>query len=232
MTFSTAPYVKRLAHELLDRFSRPSPAYDGESLSLIERVLDFAAHAEQQLSEQRQRIAYLESLARTDELTGLHNRRGLEDALTALLASAARHKENGVVCYVDLDRFKQVNDRHGHQAGDEVLMRVADTLSDNVRASDVVARVGGDEFVIVLTHITLRDGLKKAKSLRARLNALTVELEGVEIPVRASIGIHAYGPETTLEQLLADADHAMYADKRDRSGVGDLVRIGTVGAAR
>ena len=213
---TASPYVGRLASEIMSRFGKASRDYDGDRLGLLERLLDFAAHAERQLVEQRDRIAHLESLVRADELTGLMNRRGLEEALDGILASAARHNEQGLVCYIDLDEFKPVNDRFGHDAGDEVLCQVASLLNDNIRASDIAARIGGDEFVVVLVRTNMFDAMRKARQLHGLLNRLVVEHGRDHIPVHASLGIQSYGAETNARDLLTEADQAMYINKRAR----------------
>ncbi|WP_416897415.1 MAG: GGDEF domain-containing protein [Minwuia sp.] len=219
------PALARLTSEISRRFYSPDASYDGERLMLLEKVLDFAIHAEQQLAEQKERIAHLETMTRTDELTGLLNRRGLECMLGRLIASASRHGETGVICYVDIDDFKGVNDRHGHAAGDEALKLIASILSDNTRADDIAARIGGDEFVIVLTSTNIRDGLRKAKKLQAQLNSSRVEFGGASVPLSVSFGIQAYDGKTSVNDVLARADKAMYAQKRDRKT--QLVAIAT-----
>lgn len=218
---AASPYVGRLANEIMSRFGKASREYDGDGLGLLERLLDFAAHAERQLVEQRDRIAHLESLVRADELTGLLNRRGLEEALDGVLASAARHAEQGLVCYIDLDEFKPVNDRFGHDAGDEVLCQVSALLTDNIRASDIAARIGGDEFVVVLVRTNMFDAMRKARQLHTLLNTLTVEHGKDRIAVHASLGIQSYGPETNAQDLLSEADQAMYINKRARRATSE-----------
>lgn len=210
------PYVGRLASEILDAFSARDAEYDSDRLSLLERILSFAANAEQELAAQRKRIAELEALIKADELTGLSNRRGLEEEMTRLISSARRYDEQGVVCYLDIDDFKQVNDRWGHQAGDQVLRNVADTLVKNTRANDIVARVGGDEFIVVLTRASIADGLEKARAMQQQLDESTVDIPGGDIPVKVSVGVQGYDGDTEVSALLNNADHAMYVNKRAR----------------
>lgn len=213
---SDAPMVGRLATEIVRRFSKPDANYDGERLILLERIIDFAANAEREIQEQREKIAELEALARTDELTGLINRRGLEAALEQLLSAANRHDEEGVICYIDIDDFKGINDKHGHARGDNVLQKVAGIISDHVRLDDIVARVGGDEFVVVLTRTSLRNGLRKAKELQRTLDATEIGKGPDAIRINVSLGIQGYDGRTCLANVMAMADHAMYADKRAR----------------
>lgn len=220
-----APALQRLTAEINRRFFVAEANYDGDRLSLLEQVIDFAASAEQQLLEQNQRIAQLEAMTRTDDLTGLLNRRGLEADLARLLAEAARHGGEGVICFIDIDEFKTVNDTYGHAAGDEALKLVASVLSDNTRVNDIAARVGGDEFVVILTATTVSDGLKKARKLQRALNIMTLQTEAGSVPLSVSLGIQSYDGDTDLNTVLRNADSAMYAEKRRRKP--ELIPIAT-----
>lgn len=210
------PYVGRLAIEILDTFAAREADYDSDRLSLLERVLSFAANAEQELAAQRKRIAQLEALVKTDELTGLSNRRGLEEEMTRLISSAQRYDEQGVICYLDVDDFKRINDRWGHDAGDTVLCTLASTLVEKTRANDIVARVGGDEFIVVLTRASIADGLEKARSLQQQLDETNIEMKGGSAQVKVSVGVQGYDGDTDMKALLNNADHAMYVNKRAR----------------
>ena len=187
-----------------------------EDAHLLSELLDFAAAAEQRIAEQRARIAYLESLAQSDELTGIANRRGFEQFLKTALAAAQRHEEQGLVGFFDLDHFKEINDRYGHAAGDAVLRHVADLLKKAVRAFDCAARLGGDEFAVVLTRSRPLGGTQRLKTLQDEINASVVLFEGVRIPISISLGIDAFGGDDDLRTLLFRADRAMYRDKRSR----------------
>lgn len=217
------PVLDRLAAEINRRFFTSEANYDGDRLSLIEQVLDFAASAEQQLVLQNQRITELEALTRTDDLTCLLNRRGLEADLARLFGDADRQGGTGVICYIDIDDFKSINDKHGHEAGDEALRMVAATLADSTRVNDLAARVGGDEFVVVLTGTSVRNGLIKARRLQRALNLIRVPQGPDGVPLSVSLGIQAYNGKTDLQEVLRCADRAMYADKRNRKT--DIVPI-------
>ncbi len=170
----------------------------------------------------------LAELALTDELTGLPNRRHLFDRLEQALARLERHPGVVGVVVVDLDGFKEVNDRFGHAAGDAVLRRVAAELVAVVRPSDTVARLGGDEFVVLCEDAP---GTEGAREIAGRLRGAV--LARMELPdgsgpveVRASVGARATDdPVIVPASLLAAADRAMYVDKRNsrarrRSGSG------------
>lgn len=219
------PALDRLATEINQRFFAPDTNYDGDRLNLLEQVLDFAAKAEQQLVIQNMRIVELEAMTRTDELTGLLNRRGLEADLARLLADAARNGGNGVICYIDIDDFKSINDRFGHAVGDEALRLVSSNIADNTRLNDLAARVGGDEFVVVLTATSVRNGLAKARTLQNNLDRIHLRDGGRKVPITVSLGIQSYDGTTDLDDILQRADTAMYVEKRARKTA--LVPIAT-----
>ncbi|MGB0671551.1 MAG: GGDEF domain-containing protein, partial [Rhodospirillales bacterium] len=157
-------------------------------------ALDAAQAAEAHLAEVTRRLAHLEKLAMTDELTTLLNRRGFQEELMRVLSNASRYGEHGILVYVDLDGFKPINDTYGHLAGDDVLKRVAQLLRENVRSTDYVARLGGDEFAVLLTRTDWDNGLMRAELLETLLNNAYTGWEGRMIPIRASFGIQAYHP--------------------------------------
>ncbi|NVJ98420.1 MAG: GGDEF domain-containing protein [Alphaproteobacteria bacterium] len=192
--------------------------FDSTGWQLITEVLSYAAAAEQRMSEQQERISFLEQLSVTDELTGIPNRRGLRSALGQTLSAAARHGETGVLGFIDLDGFKDVNDIHGHMAGDAVLRFVAKALKQHVRPSDVVARIAGDEFAVILKRCSEEQGKMRLRALQKEINKGKVRYGGATIPVKCSIGVHAFDSATDPAVLIEAADQAMYHDKQTRKG--------------
>jgi diguanylate cyclase (GGDEF)-like protein len=180
-------------------------------------VLDWAmatvAEAEERLATLQTRIEYLEGLSVTDELTGLLNRRGFLAQLDRALASARRGGPHGVLMICDLDGFKQINDRHGHLAGDEVLCQVGGLLARHVRRSDTVARLGGDEFAILLVGAHLVAARRKAQAL-AHLVATTAFAADGAIGAGISFGLAPYSGDEPTDALMNRADMAMYGQKR------------------
>ena len=211
------PYVSKMANRLMKTAAQAEMKFDSTGWELITEVLSYAASAEQRMSEQQDRIVYLEQLTVTDELTGILNRRGLRQQMARILASAARHRENGVLGFVDLDGFKQINDSHGHLAGDAVLRYTAATLKSLVRSSDLVARIAGDEFAIVLTRCTEEMGEHRLRQIQHIINETTVKHEGEVIPVSCSVGTRAFNGITDPAELIDGADKAMYEDKLRRA---------------
>jgi diguanylate cyclase (GGDEF)-like protein len=185
--------------------------------ALLERALTVAAAAEERLAEQNRRIAFLESLSRTDELTGLNNRRGLVEELRKALARARRTGETGVVIFCDVDSFKAINDAYGHTAGDEVLRTIGQTIAASVREIDTVARLGGDEFAVILANTTRRDGAKRARMLQRDLDNCRHRIGASSVAVRVSLGIEPYGADDDADDLLARADMDMYCNKRRKA---------------
>lgn len=167
----------------------------------------------------------LEFLAERDALTGLYNRRELMRLAEFELSQAARSPLTTCLVMVDLDFFKKINDQHGHPAGDEVLKQVAALLSAGVRASDVVARMGGEEFIVLLPNTSQDGAIAVAQKLRQTLRAqpLKVPVQGrtLLLPVTASFGVSSLdeNQRASVDALYTAADQALYAAKqqgRDR----------------
>jgi len=171
---------------------------------------------EAELDAMRCRLAEVEAIAERDPLTGVLNRRGFERELVRTLAYLSRYPASARLVYVDLDRFKPVNDVHGHAAGDALLAAVAETLTRQVRASDSVARLGGDEFAVLLWNLADAAAVAKARSLEAAIAALVVPWQGASLSVGASAGVTPLEAGERPADVVARADAAMYARKRSR----------------
>jgi diguanylate cyclase (GGDEF)-like protein/PAS domain S-box-containing protein len=166
------------------------------------------------ISETRAFQERLAHEAQHDALTGLPNRRRMQDVLDSTLRQDAV-----AVLFVDLDGFKPVNDAHGHEAGDELLRQVAQRLSACVREQDVLARVGGDEFVVLMPGVP---GAGDAEAMAARLRHVVDQpflIDGTEVLIGASVGLHVGAPAEDPDEVLRAADHAMYTMKKSR-GIG------------
>jgi diguanylate cyclase (GGDEF)-like protein len=171
---------------------------------------------ERELAAARAEMAALAARADIDPLTDILNRRGFERELKRSVAHAKRYGASAALVYLDLDRFKPINDRHGHAAGDAVLKAVATVLARHVRASDVVARVGGDEFAVLLWHLSEADARKKALALEAAIDRTTATHAGAAISVGASAGAAPLLPLDQPSDVLERADRAMYERKAAR----------------
>ncbi len=181
----------------------------GAPLHFISQVLD--------ISERKRLESELSRLATRDDLTGLYNRRFFEREVKQALRLLRRHGGQASVLFVDLDRFKEVNDTLGHQCGDDLLKHVALVLTGRLRESDVIARLGGDEFAVLLP-VTGADGAAAiVKSLEQEFIERPALLEGRAVTARASIGVAELDAELDVDGVLRRADQAMYAVKRSRS---------------
>jgi diguanylate cyclase (GGDEF)-like protein/PAS domain S-box-containing protein len=177
--------------------------------------------AGEDVTEQRAAQEHVRHMAYHDPLTGLANRAKLEEHAALALARARRHGRAAAILYIDLDRFKLVNDTLGHAAGDELLRQVSERLAERTRATDLLARHGGDEFMLLLADL---DGDARATADRVAHDVLaTLErpftIEGHEFEIAASLGIASYPDDgAELSDVLKRADDALYAAKRDGRG--------------
>jgi diguanylate cyclase (GGDEF)-like protein len=192
---------------------RPSPSAAMRLAAEVERL-------EQELATARRQIVALEARADIDPLANILNRRGFERELARSLAYVKRHGTSAALLYVDLDDFKRVNDRHGHQAGDALLRAIAMVLARHVRASDLVARLGGDEFAVLLWNCDEEHATAKALTLEAAIARTTARQGGTALSVSASVGAAALLPLDRPAETIDRADRAMYARKVARHGAG------------
>jgi two-component system cell cycle response regulator len=158
------------------------------------------------------------SLALTDTLTGLYNRRYASRHLATEIEQTKRSGKSLGLLLIDIDHFKSINDTHGHAAGDEVLRAVANRLSRHLRGFDTVARWGGEEFVVVMPEATLDVARSVAERLRRKVagGPVTISGGGGDVTVTVSIGVAVTGDEvSTMDDLLRAADAAMYFAKRN-----------------
>lgn len=172
-----------------------------------------------ELTDMRAHASLLESLAQEDPLTGLLNRRGFFRDLARAVAYRARYSTPVGLLLVDLDAFKAINDRHGHEIGDKALIHVATLLRNNVRASDSVGRLGGDEFAILLWQVEDASARQKAASLEAMIAASPLSDGGLILTLGCSIGYTMLEPRDVAEDALTRADRAMYARKAERGAL-------------
>jgi len=163
-------------------------------------------------------IAELEERADADSMLAVLNRRGFERELARSIAFVKRYGTPAVLMYIDLDGFKAINDTHGHTAGDALLKAVIADLVSNLRASDVVGRLGGDEFGAVLWNTGPTQAAAKGESLEAVIARVSVEYQGLTLACGASAGVVALDPDSNPEAMIEAADQAMYARKRARRG--------------
>ncbi len=148
-----------------------------------------------------------------DELTGLANRRFFIDSLEGRISRCQRYGDNCAVLFLDVDNLKAVNDEHGHAAGDALLVRLGEILKINTRTSDVIARIGGDEFCLLMDNLDSDRVVDKIASLADQFASANYRFNGKKLPVSAAIGYCFVGPKDTVEGLMSRADAAMYRVK-------------------
>lgn len=179
-----------------------------EADEILKPTLQLATQIAHAYDEIRQQSAKLMSFTEvnTDPLTGIKNRRGMNDAFAAQIALFARYHTPFSVAIFDIDNFKKINDEHGHLHGDRILQEFAKVMGDSIRETDILARYGGEEFVILLPETDLAGASVICERLR--------EIIQQELPVGVSGGLTAYSAEESQEMILARADFALYEAKK------------------
>jgi diguanylate cyclase len=199
----------------------PVTAEAGQTLRLFARLIEQHVERERLVDKLQRANTELKTQALTDALTGLMNRRALMQELVRLRALAQRNGCWLLAGAIDLDGFKQINDQHGHDAGDEFLRGVAQRLQAALRSGDVLARMGGDEFVVIgLGPKLAESGLAAASLLQQRLASATVAAYPAGMATLdyagASVGVACLDPQSSVEEVLRESDAAMYRVKLTR----------------
>ncbi|MBS1177438.1 MAG: hypothetical protein H6R06_1850 [Proteobacteria bacterium] len=185
----------------------------GSALAYI--VLVLLMHATLMALVVTRLLGRLQQLARRDALTGLLNRRAMHAALDQHARQRRRAADTFSVLMIDVDHFKDVNDRHGHEAGDHALMHISRLMAQALRTQDRLARFGGEEFLVLLPASNLARALAEAESLRLQVRSQPLELGELSVPLSVSIGVAEWaGSSEDLSRLLARADDALYRAKR------------------
>ena len=188
----------------------------GAGLALLISLILLASQRRLRREIQRRQVAEEEvrNLAFNDSLTGLPNRNSFIPYAKQKLLSAKRSGECLALCYIDLNQFKQINDAYGHQAGDAILIHAAQAISAHIREADMAARMGGDEFVILLDGVQSDTDIQRLTSQICRAIALPLRWGGVHLQVSASLGIALYPQDgEELDELMPKADSAMFMQK-------------------
>ena len=178
----------------------------------------------QDISRRKDLERQMQEAAHRDPLTDLYNRRGFTEEFQRTVAYTYRYERSGAVLMIDLDGFKEVNDRLGHKAGDELLAGIAEKLRDRLRRSDLIGRLGGDEFAVVLVEVSAAEATRVADDIRELVRRQGRLVSGDEPGATASIGVAPFDGAAGQEELLNRADQAMYQAKQDG---GDRVQLAT-----
>ena len=203
----------------------PQPRMDDEFPS-VTALLTENERLKRELAVARARVGELEARADIDPLLDILNRRGFERELKRALSYVKRYGTQAALMFVDLDGFKGINDRYGHAAGDALLKAVARELIGNVRASDIVGRIGGDEFGVLIWRLEGPQAIAKARRLEAKIAQVGIAHGKVRIEVSASIGVAPLVEDASPADIIAAADQAMYARKDERRGLPAAVSWG------
>ncbi len=188
-----------------------------ETLVLLHQANAQVKASELRVAEMNKRIQELESLAATDPVTGLMNRRGFESFFAQELERTRRHNTPGsVLILFDLDKFKEINDTYGHQAGDACLKRVAEYLKKKIRSVDAAARIGGDEFAVLLSHTTPEKSARCINEIRSALDGLQAVWQQRILHVKASLGVKHVTDTSSYETAYHAADKNLYDNKNLR----------------
>ncbi len=197
-------------------------ALDRQTRAIVEALSEEVIALREEADALKAALAEAELLADHDTLCPMFNRRAFERELRREIALAGRFQTALSLIFIDLDNFKQVNDLFGHAAGDRVLLKVSEILLENTRETDIVGRLGGDEFGIVLAHASLEDSARKARHLAEAIDRLEVRDEtlgiGSAVRIGASCGITAWRPGQSPQALIGAADQAMFTHKAGRKG--------------
>lgn len=182
----------------------------------LQELLHEVSRLYRELDRAQGRIEYLEHLSDEDTLVPLINRRAFVRELDRYISFSERYGMPSSLIYLDLDGMKRINDKHGHAAGDAVLLHVADLLRRYLRGSDILARLGGDEFGAILVQADLQNAERKASELAELLSRTPLDWEGHEISVSASWGVYRFDGREQVEEALRNADDQMYERKRNK----------------
>jgi diguanylate cyclase (GGDEF)-like protein len=200
-------------HALFAPAATPSAVIEKLNAAL-QALLDEVGRLRQELETTRKRISHLERMADEDSMLPIANRRAFVRELTRLISYSERYGTAGSVLYFDLNGMKDINDRFGHAAGDEVLRHFARLLVGNVRDSDVVGRLGGDEFGVILAQADEKQARDKAASLVELAQAQPIAWQGETLQLSCAVGIHQYSARQNADEALSKADADMYDEKR------------------
>jgi diguanylate cyclase (GGDEF)-like protein len=185
-------------------------------VSELARLRAERAAMQRELEDARARIIQLERLADEDSLAPIANRRALVRELSRMIAFTRRYGPPSSVIYFDVNGMKQINDTHGHPAGDAALRHVAEILSNNVRESDIVGRLGGDEFGVILAQTNQEQANAKASSLAQAIGSTALSWGKHEIKLSAAFGVYSFTGSDDAQVAIEAADQAMYKQKRVR----------------
>ncbi len=191
----------------------PEAEFTPKVRAALEQLMKEVQVVRQELDQAKKRVDYLEKLADQDVLTPVLNRRAFVRELDRMMAYSERYEVPGSVIYIDVNDMKEINDGLGHEAGDEAIKHVASSLLNNVRSSDIVGRLGGDEFGVILLQAPPEIAMEKAQILADAVSQHSFDYEGESVNVHVSHGVHSF-QGSDADAALKAADLAMYQQKK------------------
>ncbi len=210
---NNSPIISR---DILSFFKKePEPTVKHKDpTELLKIAYKMLSQAERKIEEKNQRIKLLENITTIDELTGITNRRGFYQSFKREIGLTNRgNNKGGLLIMIDLDYFKLINDKFGHQAGDAALKKVSNFLQSTIRNMDIAARIGGDEFIVLFPNTSISKSMKRAQKLERDLNNISFKWKNKTINIQASIGLKEYKQGDTIDSIIDDADTSMYKNK-------------------
>lgn len=213
---------------LLDALGLDLTQLDRRTRAAIEALSEEVLSLREDADELRAALADAELLADNDALVPIFNRRAFEREVRREIALSGRFQTPLSLIFIDLDNFKLVNDTYGHAAGDGVLLTVAEILKSRTRETDIVGRLGGDEFGVVLAHASFEDSQRKSAQLAEAIDALEVRDDAAPgspiVRIGGSCGVVEWRTAQTAAALIARADQAMFLEKSRRKAAGRALR--------
>lgn len=203
-------------NSLLDQSSNPfQQIFSQETyFKVLNLAIKRAEDAEKKLEESKDRIKELENLSMTDELTGILNRRGFLHEFKRSMAQSKRNKSKGVLSFWDIDHFKDINDEHGHLIGDACLKFFSNILRKNLRETDYVARISGDEFAVIMHETELEPAYKRLNYIKNLIHKTKFEQFNCSLELEFSFGVTEYDGSEEIDTLIDIVDNKMYFEKK------------------
>ncbi len=192
----------------------PEAEFTPQVRAAIMALMQEVENLREELRQSKSRVAQLEQLADHDALAPVANRRAFVREISLIMAFAQLYGTASSIIYFDVDGLKDLNDRHGHSAGDAALLQIAKVLLENIRGSDLVGRLGGDEFGVLLARADQAAANEKATSLARAVAAKPFHWDGHELSLSLSYGAYCFENDEDVGAALAHADRAMYINKR------------------
>lgn len=222
MVEKTFTFMEDALFEMLVEKEKSSPKWKDhlhDSLDLLKKARTALHSSFDIIKTQQKRIESLEALLTTDELTGIANQKGFSEAFVKELDRSSRNmSKGGLLVIIDLDNFQNINKTHGREAGDACLKKVADFLKANVRLMDMAARIGGDEFVLLMCNATKDTAIQRAQHIAWELNHLSLEWNDKKIDIRGSVGLKDYGSGDCSEGVFNLAEKIVSPDQEQSEG--------------